>query len=96
MPMGNGQLFLPEKAEIRKKIGKTEGDWVIVVLYADNSPREIPEELLVCLIDDPIAHQTFLSLPDSDQRAYIDWIYSAKKEDTKIERIARTIDKLAK
>ncbi|MEY3398621.1 MAG: hypothetical protein RL220_1215, partial [Bacteroidota bacterium] len=27
MPMGNGQLFLPVKADIRKKIGKKEGDW---------------------------------------------------------------------
>ena len=32
MPMGNGQLFLPVKAAIRKKIGKETGDWVQVVL----------------------------------------------------------------
>jgi len=96
MPMGNGQLFLPVKAEIRKKIGKKEGDWVTIVLYSDNSSREIPEELLLCLMDDPVAHQAFLSLPDGEQRAFIDWIYSAKKEDTKIERIAKTMDKLLK
>jgi hypothetical protein len=28
MPMGNGQLFLPVKAEIRNKIRKKEGDMV--------------------------------------------------------------------
>jgi hypothetical protein len=27
MPMGNGKLFLPVKSDIRKKIGKKEGDW---------------------------------------------------------------------
>ncbi len=30
MPMGNGTLFLPVKTEIRKKIGKQEGNWVHV------------------------------------------------------------------
>ena len=54
MPMGNGQLFLPVKAEIRKKIDKGEGDWVHVLLYEDNSPTEIPEELKLCLLDTPI------------------------------------------
>ncbi|MEI2673130.1 MAG: DUF1905 domain-containing protein [Chitinophagaceae bacterium] len=61
MPLGNGQLFLPVKAEIRKKIGKQAGAWVNVVLYADNTPLEIPEELLVCLKEDPIAYKTRLS-----------------------------------
>jgi len=96
MPMGNGRLFLPVKAEIRKKIGKQEGDYVHLTLYADHLQREIPEELLLCLMDDPVAHQTFLSYPDGEQRAFIDWIYSAKKEDTKVDRIARTLDKLSK
>lgn len=96
MPMGGGRLFLPVKAEIRKKIGKQEGDWVNIVLFADNSPREIPEELLSCLMDDPIAHQTFLSYSDGEQKAFINWIYSAKKEETKVERIAKTLDKLSK
>lgn len=94
MPMGDGKLFLPVKAEIRKKIHKQEGDWVNVVLYADDSPREIPEELLVCLLDDPAAYQAFLNYPDGEQKAFIEWIESAKIEETKVERIARTIDKV--
>ena len=32
MPMGNGTLFLPVKAAIRKKIGKEEGDHVQIIL----------------------------------------------------------------
>ena len=96
MPMGNGMLFLPVKAEIRKKIAKKAGDWVHVVLYADNDPIEIPEEFLLCLLDDPTAHEIFLSFSEGDQKAYIDWIYSTKKEETKIERIAKTLNKLVK
>ena len=95
MPMGNGSLFLPVKASIRKIIGKEEGDWVKVVLYADNSPTEIPEELLLCLMDDPAAHQTFLEYTDGEQKTFIEWIYLAKTDETKVERIAKTLNKLA-
>ncbi|MDO8994492.1 MAG: DUF1905 domain-containing protein, partial [Daejeonella sp.] len=59
MPMGNGKLFLPVKAEIRKKIAKKEGDWVIITLYADTNPIEIPEEFLDCLKTDPVAFEIF-------------------------------------
>jgi len=96
MPMGNGKLFLPVKTEIRKKIGKKEGDFVKVVLYADQDPTEIPEELLQCLIDDPTAYNIFLSYTDGEQKAFIDWIYSAKTIETKVERIAKTLTMLEK
>lgn len=96
MPMGNGTLFLPVKAEIRKRIGKKEGDCVHVILYPDNLPVEIPEELRICLLDEPIANETFLSYSNGEQKAFIQWIYSAKKEETKIERIASAINMLQK
>ena len=94
MPMGNGKLFLPVKADIRKKIGKKEGDYVQVVLYADNLPTEIPEELRACLLDEPAAYHSFLNYTNGEQKAFIEWIYAAKKEETKIERIAKTLKKL--
>lgn len=96
MPMGNGQLFLPVKADIRKKIGKKAGDFVKVVLYPDKDPTEIPQELLQCLLDEPIAHQTFLSFSDGEQKAFVDWIYSARTEETKVERIVKTLERLTK
>jgi len=96
MPMGNGRLFLPVKAIIRKKIGKKEGDHVQVVLYADDQPVEIPAELEHCLLDEPVLHKTFLSYTSAEQKAFIDWIYAAKKEETRIQRIAATLNKLSK
>ena len=96
MPMGNGKLFFPVKAEIRKKIGKKEGDWINIILFADNTPTEIPEELLLCLLEDPTAHRTFLSYSDGEQKAYVDWIYSAKTDETKVERIAKALNRLTK
>jgi len=94
MPMGNGQLFLPVRAEIRKKIGKGEGDWVKVTLYPDNEPAEIPEELILCLKEDTDAYKTFLGYSDGEKKAFIDWIYSAKSDETKINRIAKTLNLL--
>jgi len=96
MPMGNGNLFLPVKAEIRKKINKKEGDKVHVVLYLDNEPLVVPEEMLLCLQDEPLALKFFNSLSESEQKFYIQWIYSAKKEDTKVDRMVKTINRLAK
>ena len=96
MPMGYGKLFQPVKAEIRKKINKKAGDWIKVVLYADNTPMEIPEELLLCLLDEPTAHEKFMHCTEGEQKAFIDWIYTAKKEEKKVERIAETIKKIMK
>lgn len=94
MPMGNGNLFLPVKAEIRKKIKKSEGDYVHVVLYPDNEPLEVPEEMLLCLQDEPAALKFFNSLSESEQKFYVEWIYSAKRSETKIDRLAKAINRL--
>lgn len=96
MPMGDGNLFLGVKAEIRKKIGKKEGDIVRVVLYPDNEPLEIPEEMLLCLQDEPKALKFFSSLSESERTFYIDWVYSAKKDQTKVDRLAKSINRLLK
>jgi hypothetical protein len=96
MPMGNGNLFLPIKAEIRKKLNKKEGDSIHLKLFLDNTPLVVPEELMLCFNDEPKAFHTFQNLSDAEQKQYLDWIYSAKKEETKINRIADAINKLVK
>lgn len=94
MPMGGGKLFLPVKAEIRRKIGKAEGDTVHVVLYPDHEPLEIPEEFMICMRDEPRALNFFQSLSESEQKFYVQWIYSAKREATRVDRLAKSIQKL--
>ncbi len=97
MPMGNGQLFLPVKAEIRKKIGKQEGDFVQVVLYADDDALEIPEEILACFEDEaPAVYQAFLASSEGEKKAWLDWIYEAKTDTTKAERILKMMEQLKK
>jgi hypothetical protein len=94
MPMGNGQLFLPVKAEIRKNIKKEAGDMVHVILYPDTDILEVPAELEMCLHDEPRALAFFNELSESERKYYIDWIYSAKKEETRINRLAKAINRL--
>lgn len=94
MPMGNGKLLLPVKAAIRKAIKKKEGDKVHVVLYIDEEPLEIPGELLLYLSDDPQAEKAFMALTEGQQKMYVDWIYAAKREETKINRIAQTMNRV--
>ncbi|MGF6930230.1 hypothetical protein QFZ48_005730 [Chitinophaga sp. W2I13] len=96
MPMGNGVLFLPVKAAIRKKIKKKEGDWVEITLFRDDDPLEIPEELKACLEDEPSANRFFASLSESEQKFYIDWIYSAKRTETRVSRMTKSIIRLSR
>ncbi len=93
-PHAYGSLFLPVKTEIRKKIKKNAGDQVHVILYPDNEPLEVPEEMLQCLQDEPSALKFFQSLSESEQKFYVQWIYSAKKEETKVDRLVKAVNRL--
>jgi len=88
MPMGNGELFLPVRAEIRKKIRKTVGDKVKVVLYRDEDDIYIPEELKECLELDPAARSSFEKLETGQKKELIRSIYSLKDDTNRAERIA--------
>lgn len=96
MPMGMKNMLLPVKAEIRKKLGKKEGDWISVTLSIDDNPIEVPEEFIECLKDEPIAYKKFVNLSESEKKKYVDDITKAKTEDIKIDRMASIINKLAR
>lgn len=94
MPMGNGHLFLPVNANIRKQIGKKEGDTVKLLLFEDNAALEIPAELILCLEDEPKAYELFMKLSEGYQKEFISWIYAAKREETRVARMAAMISKV--
>lgn len=97
MPMGNGNLFLPVKAAIRKKIGKEAGDHVKIILYRDYSPVDIPDEIMDCFrTESPEVWEHFNKFSETEKKAYLDWIYEAQKEETKIQRIRKMLDKVLK
>jgi hypothetical protein len=86
--------FLAVKTEIRKAIKKEAGDTVKITLYLDEPQMVIPEDFLVCLHEEPKLHNHFESYPEKRQKEITDWIFSAKTEEEKIERIAKTLEKL--
>ncbi|WP_207421340.1 YdeI/OmpD-associated family protein [Desertivirga brevis] len=94
-PMKGGRLFLPFKAELRKKIKKEAGDYVRVKLYEDRSPIEVPSEIMDCLKIEERAFQKFEKLPPGHKKEYVRWIYAAKKDETRVERINKMIDELS-
>ena len=94
MSMSNGMMFLPVKAEIRKKIGKNDGDWVHIILYSDQLPHVSHEDFMICLQDEPVAYKNFIKMQAAEQKTIIDWIYSAKNDELKVERMAETLNKL--
>lgn len=96
MPHGNGSLFLPIRAEIRKKIGKQAGDSVHIVLFADNEPYKFPGELNECLQDYPHVVASLSMYTDGEKKAFAEWIYSARNDSTKVNRIARMIELVEK
>jgi uncharacterized protein YdeI (YjbR/CyaY-like superfamily) len=96
MPMGNGKLFLPVKAAIRKNIKKDVGEMVQVILYPDTDPLEVPEEIMLCLRDELAALNFFNSLSESERKYYIDWVVSAKRTETRVSRLAQAVSRLAR
>ncbi|MCB0840147.1 MAG: DUF1905 domain-containing protein, partial [Bacteroidetes bacterium] len=95
MPMGGGRLFLPVKAAIRKKIKKEKGDSVHIILYLDENPLEIPEEIIECFkTESQSVYETFLSFSEGERKTYLDWIYDAKTDETKTQRIVTMMERL--
>lgn len=97
MPMGEGDYILPLKAAIRKAIHKKQGDTLSLQLELDSAKIAVPEDLVVCLEDEPKAKTFFYDkLPGSHRNYFIKWIDSAKTEATRSKRIAMTIDALCR
>ena len=82
--------------DIRNKISKTYGDTIKVVIEKDVEDRniEVPEKLNVMFNDNKDACEFYESLSYSQKKKYVEWINSAKKEETFDKRIKETIKKL--
>ncbi|MFK8105177.1 MAG: YdeI/OmpD-associated family protein [Saprospiraceae bacterium] len=95
MPMGDGSLFFSVKAAIRKKIGKQVGDYVHLCLFADEGPTEIPSEIQACFEQEaPNIQQNFLAFSPTERQTYLNWIYEAKTEEDKAQRILKMMTRL--
>lgn len=94
--MGGGCHILGIRKEIRQAIGKQAGDIVHVWLCQDTEPRilDIPDDFKILLDENPESRAFYNSLSYSNQKRYVTWITSAKKAETRNERLTNAISLL--
>lgn len=82
--------------ELRKKIGKDFGDTVHVTLKKDEEDRvvEVPEEFLELMKQTPEALANYEKLSYTAKKEYVTWITSAKKAETKQNRLEIALEQL--
>lgn len=84
--------------DIREQIGKTFGDEIKITVEPDTEERviEVPAELKKAFKSEKEAKGFFEKLSYTHQREYVNWINEAKKEETRANRIVKTIEMLKK
>jgi hypothetical protein len=94
--MGTGCHILILTQEVRSKLGKSFGDSVLVELEHDLEKREviIPEYVQDLLTEYPESQAFFEKLSYTHRKEYINWITSAKREETRAKRMVEFIDNL--
>ena len=91
-----GDLFFPVKAEIRKMIGKTDGDLVTIEISGgdDDSAMLPPDPLHSLLKEEPEARRSFKKLSAVKQKEIEKWIQDARSDESRVQRLAEVLDKL--
>lgn len=94
--MGGDHHLLIILKGIREQIDKTFGDEVKITVEPDTEPRliEIPKDLMKELKKDKEAKAFFDKLSYTHQREYVTWLNEAKREETRQNRVAKTIEML--
>jgi hypothetical protein len=97
LPHGDGTHYLVVGKAIRDTIHATQGEMVQVIMELDREARQvdIPPDLEQALAADPQARAAFEKLSYTHQKEYLEWIQSARKDETRQRRIEKTIEKLS-
>jgi Bacteriocin-protection, YdeI or OmpD-Associated/Domain of unknown function (DUF1905) len=91
-----GKFMLPVSAEHRTGAKITAGDKVNVTLELDTAPRvlEVPQDFTDALEVDVAAKTFFDGLSYSNKRRFVLSIDEAKTPETRVRRIAKSVDSL--
>lgn len=97
VPMGGGDFIIALNATLRKKLKKDLGAAISLSLEEDKTFKiEMPDDLQLCLTDEPHLMKNFLKQPKSHQNWYINWLNSAKTEPTRTKRIVKIVSAMDK
>jgi len=80
----------------REQAGVSIGSAYQVRIVADEGERtvEVPEDLAVALAGDAQARTAFEALAYSHRKEFVRWINEAKRDATRAQRVAKTIEML--
>lgn len=93
LPMGEGNFIFPLNKTLRQKLKKEHGEMVLLQIEEDKAfTISMPEELEICLLEEPPLMHRFMQQPASHQRYFYKWINDAKTFETKAKRIAMTVN----
>ena len=94
--MGHHCHFLLVRKDVRSQIGKSAGETVRVTIERDTEERvvEIPDDLLAAFAAHPAAQAFFDTLSFTNRKEYAVWITSAKRPETRTDRLQKNIQKL--
>jgi hypothetical protein len=83
--------------DILEGAGAATGDTVQVELALDDAPRtvDVPADLKAALGKAGAQAKAFAALSFSHKTEYVDWIESAKKPETRLRRVEKTLEMLA-
>jgi hypothetical protein len=93
---GDGEGFFYVNQSLLKSIQKTAGDMVLVEMKEDEEPGvvHIPDDLSEALSCSDNAKFTFDNFPYSHKKEIIAWINDAKKPETRLRRILKSVTML--
>ncbi len=95
LPMGKGDFIMPLNATMRKALKKKHGASLTVALVLDKKEKQLSNDFIACLEDEPRAFGFFKTLTKSHQHYFSSWIESAKTEPTKVKRITQSVEALS-
>lgn len=97
MPFGQGLLFLPLSAKVRKLIKKEAGNTVFIKLKIEHIPDKLNNDVIECLNNESGDLITqFYQLDQKLRKHYIKYIFESKTEEEKANRIIELIELLSK
>ena len=94
--MGGDCAFCLIRKEIRQQIGKNPGDLVAVTVQEDTEERIVivPEDFEIMMEDQPEIKAFFDQLSYTCRKEYVEWIESAVRLETRLNRILKAMDLL--
>jgi len=96
--MGTTCHIIGLNKQVCEAINKQAGDTVSVVIIEDTEERtvSIPQDLINELDKNPEARTVFEKLSYTHKKEYVEWIISARKQETRNSRIIKCIGLLVK